>query len=133
MRTRLLIIKPAEIDSAGSSGHREIGAGMSRKTDRHIDRIHTQKRFLWSIQVIGRGAEIIIVITIGGPVVELLQAHIKVVYADILVIDGFGGAGQPLSIQLQTIFELQLVAIQCPVGVRAQEPETYLVKPILIQ
>lgn len=129
----LPVVKTAEIDGAGASRDREISAAVGGHTDGYIDGVYPQEGLFRPVEMVGRYPKIIVIVTVGRPVVQGPQVHIEIIDADILVIDRFGRAAEPGAVQLEAILEGELVAVQGPVGISTLETNAELVQSVLIQ
>src|SRR5580658_7639348 len=62
----LVADEAADIDGTGGSGEREEAAAVDRLTDRDVDGVHAKEGGLGAIEVVGGGAEVEVIVAIGG-------------------------------------------------------------------
>jgi hypothetical protein len=132
-RAGLVVEQAAEIDRAGGTGDGEEAPSVQGDAGRNVDRIDTQEGLLWMIEVIGGGPEIIVVVAVGGRVVEHAEVHIEIMYADEFGIDRFCGGAEPGAVELEAVFEGEAGAVEGFVGICALEADADLVVTVFIK
>ncbi len=131
--TGLVADQAADIDGAGGPGDREEAPAVDCLADRDVDGIYAQEGSLRAVEVVGRCADIEVVVAVGRGVVQDTEVGVKVVDGNKFGVDGFGRRAKEGAVELEAVFKSEAGAVEALVGVGALEPDTDGMIAVFIQ